>query len=52
MKLVVCGSCEAEYQIRHSLDEHYYKLSYCPFCGEPMVDEELEDEIEWEDEED
>ena len=48
MKLVVCGSCEAEYQIRHSLDEHYYKLSYCPFCGEPMIDEELEDEIECE----
>ena len=48
MKLVVCGSCEAEYRIKHALDDHYYSLSYCPFCGAPMEDEELEDEIEWE----
>ena len=52
MKLIVCVSCEAEYRIRHSMDEHYYKLTYCPFCGEPIVDEDLEDVIEWEDDED
>ena len=50
MKLIVCESCEAEFKIKHSLNERYYQLSYCPFCGEPIVGEELEDEIEWEDE--
>ena len=50
MRLIVCESCEAEFKIRHSLDEGYYKISFCPFCGEDL-DNELEDEIEWEDEE-
>jgi hypothetical protein len=26
------------------MDEHFYVLSYCPFCGE-VLDEELKDEI-------
>ena len=50
MKLIVCESCEAEFRIRHSLDERYYKISFSPYCGEDL-DNELEDEIEWEDEE-
>jgi|TARA_A100001388_G_scaffold262603_1_gene232299 hypothetical protein len=49
VKLIVCESCEAEFRIKHSLDERYYKISFCPFCGEDL-DNELEDEIEWEDE--
>ena len=52
MKLIVCESCEAEFKIKHSLNERYYQLSYCPFCGESL-DEELEDDIEdmeWDDE--
>lgn len=32
------------------MDEGYYSISFCPFCGEDL-DNELEDEIEWEDEE-
>ena len=51
MKLIVCESCEAEFQIKHSLDERYYRVCFCPICGEEL-DEELEDEIEWDDEED
>ena len=50
MKLIVCESCEAEFKIRHSMDEGYYHLSFCPFCGEDL-NEEFEDEIEWEDDE-
>ena len=45
MKLIVCESCEAEFRIKHSLDNRYYKEIYCPFCGEELQ-EELEDEIE------
>jgi len=32
------------------MDEGYYYLSFCPFCGEDL-NEELEDEVEWEDDE-
>ena len=49
MKLIVCESCEAEFRIKHSLDERYYRIAFCPFCVEPL-DDEFEDEIEWEDE--
>jgi predicted nucleic acid-binding Zn ribbon protein len=49
MKLFVCESCEAEFSVYHNMDDKYYKETYCPFCGEGL-DEELEDEIEWEDE--
>ena len=50
MKLVVCESCEAEFSIKHSMDEIYYRISYCTFCGEELS-EELEDEIIWNEEE-
>ena len=49
MKLIVCESCGAEFQIKHSLNERYYKIVFCPFCAEPL-NEEFEDEMEWEDE--
>ena len=49
MKLVVCESCEAEFSIKHSIDDYYYRVTYCTFCGTELVDE-LVDEIEWEDE--
>ena len=46
-KLIVGESCEGEFKIRHSMDEGYYSISFCPFCGEELNDE-LEDDIEWE----
>jgi len=51
MKLVVCESCEAECQIKHHMDDDYYMISFCPFCGEGLEDE-LEHEIEWEEDDD
>tara|TARA_Y100000361_G_C11146572_1_gene338381 strand:+ start:116 stop:271 length:156 start_codon:yes stop_codon:yes gene_type:complete len=51
MKLFVCESCEAEFRLKHTMDDSFYKVSYCPFCGEHLHDE-LEDEVEWEDEDD
>ena len=49
MKLIVCVSCEGEFKLKHSMDEGYYSVSFCPFCGEEL-DDEFKDEIEWEDE--
>ena len=49
MKLVVCESCEAEFSIKHSMDDDYYRVAYCTFCGVELIDG-LDDEIEWEDE--
>ena len=50
MNVVTCESCEAVFQIKHSMDERYYRIVYCSFCGEEL-NEELEDDIEWNDEE-
>jgi hypothetical protein len=47
MKLVVCESCEAEFSIKHSMDD-YYRITYCTFCGVELLDE-FEDEIELDD---
>ena len=49
MKLVVCESCEAEFSIKHSMVDYYYRVTHCTFCGAELSDE-LEDEIVWEDE--
>jgi hypothetical protein len=48
MKVIACELCEAVFQIKHSMDESYYRIVYCSFCGEKL-DAELEDDIEWED---
>ena len=46
MKLVVCESCEAEFRIKHSMDEHYYYMKFCVFCGE-NVEEDFINESAW-----
>ena len=48
MKLIVCGSCDAEFSVRHSMDEIYFEILCCPFCGAGLSDnlEDLEDAIE------
>ena len=49
MKLVVCESCEAEFSVFHNMDDYYYRITHCSFCGTELSDE-FEDEIEWIDE--
>ncbi len=51
MKLIVCESCEAEFSIRHNLNELYYSIMYCPFCANELDDPDYEDEIEWNEDE-
>ncbi len=46
MKLIVCEGCEAEFRIKHALDEHYYHIKFCVFCSYDVA-EELADEIVW-----
>jgi len=48
MKLIVCGSCDAEFSVRHFMDEIYFEISCCPFCGAGLSNnlEDLEDAIE------
>ena len=45
MLLIVCEVCEAEYKIKHDMNERYYIIEYCTFCGAELL-EELEDAIE------
>jgi len=40
-----CDSCDAEFNIKHILDEHYYEVMFCPFCGSD-IEEEEEDEVD------
>ena len=42
-----CDNCEAEFKIRHNLDEMYYEVMFCPFCGGEIA-EEVEDSDEYE----
>ena len=50
-KQIQCEDCEASYQIKHDMEERYYTVSFCPFCGsETDLMDDLEDEEEdvWE----
>ena len=52
MKLFVCESCEAEFRLKHTMDDSYYKVSYCPFCASRVGgDPDFVDDIEWEEDE-
>lgn len=51
-KIFVCSSCEAEFTLRHDMDDDHYRVEYCPFCGEMLEDDEdYEYEINDEEEE-
>ena len=43
-----CVECDAVFKINFDLDEDYYKVEFCPFCGSHM-DEDQQDEYEDED---
>ena len=50
-KIIVCASCEAEFTLRHDMDDDHYRIEYCPFCGEMLEDdEEYEYDIDEEEE--
>lgn len=42
-----CLECSADFKIRHNLDEVYYEVNFCPFCGSEIWEsdeEELDDD--------
>ena len=45
VKLIFCESCDAEFSIKHDLDNRLYNIVHCPFCGDELK-EENEDELE------
>lgn len=44
-KQITCNECEAEFKIKHSLDETFYEVNFCPFCGREIWEQD-EEEIE------
>lgn len=40
-----CGNCDAEFKIKHTLDDNYYEVNFCPFCG-AEIEEEEDDETD------
>ena len=47
MKLIVCESCEAEYKIQHNMNDRYYLVLHCTFCGSDLSEELEDDLVEW-----
>jgi hypothetical protein len=35
-----CVECDAVFKINFDLDEDYYNVTYCPFCGSEMGDDQ------------
>jgi DNA-directed RNA polymerase subunit RPC12/RpoP len=42
-KTYFCTSCDAEFMLKHDMDEDYYEVTACPFCGA-----EVETELDFE----
>ncbi len=43
-----CDHCDAEFKLKHSLDERYYEVNFCPFCGGDIAEEEEDDPDDYE----
>jgi len=39
----LCSECEIEFRVRFDADEKYYTVTYCPFCGSKLAEEEYYD---------
>ncbi len=48
-RIIECVHCDGVCTIEHELEHDFYKIQYCPFCGEEL---ELEEEYHIEDFED
>jgi hypothetical protein len=43
-----CTSCEADFKLKHSLDESFFEVNFCPFCGGEIDNEEEEESDDYE----
>jgi peptide subunit release factor 1 (eRF1) len=48
-KEIECNECDAEFKISYNLEESYYEINFCPFCGKEIWEEDEQD-VEEEDE--
>ena len=48
-----CIHCEAVFTISHDMDENYFEITMCPFCGgEASIEEDDVDFLDNEEEQD
>lgn len=33
-----CNNCDAVFTVMHTMDEHFYEVEVCPFCGSELID--------------
>ena len=47
--VIACNTCNAEFTIKHDMLEQTYIISFCPFCGEDIDEENVEEheKAEW-----
>lgn len=39
-----CIECDAVFKVGHDLDEDYYDVEFCPFCGSELTEDEKDTE--------
>lgn len=40
-----CNNCDAVFKVDHDLDDDYYKVKHCPFCGTKVTEDE--EDLSW-----
>jgi len=48
-KEILCESCDAVFRIQHNMDEHWYSVKHCPFCGDVLNSDNEDDIVEFDD---
>lgn len=43
-RVLDCTSCESVFSVEHDMDDHFYPVEWCPFCGGKLELEETIDE--------
>jgi|TARA_B110000438_G_scaffold268013_1_gene283299 hypothetical protein len=51
VKLIVCNDCDAEFKVAHAMNENYYRIEHCVFCGAELSEENKDEVVPpiWED---
>lgn len=43
-RLLECDACESSFCVEHEMDDKFYSVEWCPFCGASLEIEESIDE--------
>lgn len=43
-RILECISCESMFAVEHDMNDHYYPVEFCPFCGSALDLEETIDD--------